>query len=87
MLPKQPGPMFVSKPTLKQEARARVGLFTGCVARLTERTTLKATLKVLHQLQIEVVIPESQGCCGAMQQHQGETATVRFNDRKQSSGF
>jgi len=50
--------------------QARVGLFTGCVARITERSALDAAIRVLNHLGMEVVVPPLQRCCGAM--HQGE---------------
>jgi len=53
--------------------QGRVGLFTGCVGRISDRTALDAAIKVLTRLGFEVAIPSDQGCCGALQQHAGES--------------
>ncbi len=52
--------------------RGRIGLFTGCVASITDRDTLEAAIYLLRALDYEVVVPEGQNCCGAMHQHTGE---------------
>ena len=50
---------------------SRVALFTGCVGRISDHPAIQATLEVLPRLGISVAIPEHQGCCGAMHQHNG----------------
>jgi glycolate oxidase iron-sulfur subunit len=52
--------------------RARVALFTGCVADAVFPETNLATAKVLQRNGCEVVIPRAQGCCGALHYHAGE---------------
>ena len=54
------------------ERRARVGLVLGCVQRVFDPGVNRATLEVLSANGVEVVIPPSQGCCGAVTHHQGE---------------
>jgi glycolate oxidase iron-sulfur subunit len=54
------------------ERRARVGLVLGCVQRVFDPGVNRATLEVLRANGVEVVIPPSQGCCGAVTHHQGE---------------
>ncbi len=44
--------------------RARVALFTGCVADAMFRSTHWATARVLQQNGCDVVIPRDQACCG-----------------------
>jgi glycolate oxidase iron-sulfur subunit len=56
--------------------RASVGLFTGCVARITERSAMDAAIRVLNLLGIDVVVPPGQRCCGAMHLHSGDTRTA-----------
>jgi glycolate oxidase iron-sulfur subunit len=51
--------------------RARVALFTGCVAEAMFPETNAATARVLQQNGCEVVIPRSQVCCGAIHYHSG----------------
>jgi glycolate oxidase iron-sulfur subunit len=50
----------------------RVGLFTGCISRITDRAALNATINVLTKLGYEVVVPSKQGCCGAMHYNSGD---------------
>jgi len=59
------------------ERRARVGLVLGCVQRLFDPAVNAATLEVLTANGVEVVIPPSQGCCGAVTHHQGELEQTR----------
>jgi glycolate oxidase iron-sulfur subunit len=54
------------------ERRARVGLVLGCVQRVFDPAVNAAVVRVLSANGVEVVIPASQGCCGAVTHHQGE---------------
>lgn len=54
------------------QQRYRVGLILGCVQRLFNPEVNDATVRVLTANGCEVVIPKSQGCCGALSHHQGE---------------
>ena len=51
--------------------RARVALFTGCVADAMFGHTNWATARVLQQNGCEVVVPRGQACCGAIHYHSG----------------
>jgi glycolate oxidase iron-sulfur subunit len=51
--------------------RARVALFTGCVAEAMFQQVNRATARVLQENGCEVVIPRSQHCCGAIHYHSG----------------
>lgn len=51
--------------------RATVGLFLGCVADAVYRDVHWATARVLQQNGCDVVIPQSQQCCGAIHYHSG----------------
>ena len=51
--------------------RARVALFTGCVAEAIFGATNRATARVLQQNGCDVVIPQTQNCCGAIHYHSG----------------
>ena len=50
-----------------------VGLFLGCIARLTDTETINASIYVLNRLGYTVHIPPIQTCCGALHQHGGDT--------------
>ncbi len=51
--------------------RGHVGLFLGCVARITDVATLNSSIFVLNRLGYTVHIPPQQTCCGAIYQHSG----------------
>lgn len=54
--------------------RGRVALFTGCIADHFDRETLLAAIKLLNALGYEVLVPPQQNCCGAIHQHNGQSA-------------
>jgi glycolate oxidase iron-sulfur subunit len=51
--------------------RARVALFTGCVAEAMFHHVNWATARVLQANGCDVVIPRDQACCGAIHYHSG----------------
>src|SRR5438034_8619205 len=51
--------------------RYRVAFFAGCIANLSFARLNEATVRVLARNGCEVVIPEEQGCCGALHVHAG----------------
>ena len=54
------------------EKRRRVGLMLGCVQRVFLERVNAATARVLAAEGCEVIVPESQPCCGALMVHTGE---------------
>jgi len=52
--------------------RARVALFLGCAADAIFPQTNLATARVLQRNGCDVLIPQSQGCCGALHYHAGQ---------------
>lgn len=52
-------------------AATSVSLFTGCTGELADRQTMLDTLTILGKLGIKAHVPSSQGCCGALHQHNG----------------
>jgi glycolate oxidase iron-sulfur subunit len=59
------------------ERRARAALLVGCVQSVLAPEVNWATLRVLARNGVEVVIPQGQGCCGALALHAGEAARAR----------
>lgn len=49
----------------------RVALLTGCLMEAVFREINFATVRVLIDNNVQVIVPASQGCCGAMQEHLG----------------
>ena len=60
----------------RKKSGNRVMVFTGCLARITDQQTLSATIRLLNRLGYEVQVPPSQGCCGALHLHNGQSRTA-----------
>ncbi len=69
------------------ERRARVALLAGCVQQVLAPDINWATLRVLARNGVEVVIPEGQGCCGALMMHTGDEAAARAQARRNLGVF
>ena len=54
------------------QRRARVAFLQGCVQQVLAPDVNWATLRVLARNGVEVVVPQDQGCCGALNLHMGE---------------
>ncbi len=69
-------PMVIYPPTVKPDddvqIRGRVALLLGCAQQALDPDINDATIEVLNRNGIEVVIPKTQGCCGALSWHVGE---------------
>lgn len=59
------------------ERRYRVGLLTGCVARIMFSGVNAATVRVLALNGCEVVTPKDQVCCGALYMHNGNPEAAK----------
>jgi len=57
--------------------RFRVALLTGCVQSVFFPDTNEATVRVLAENGCEVIIPQNQGCCGALSVHSGRLSEGR----------
>jgi glycolate oxidase iron-sulfur subunit len=53
------------------EKRGRVALLTGCAQSVLEPGINEATVRLLNRLGVEVVVPQGEGCCGALVHHMG----------------
>lgn len=66
-----PGYRWRSCYPAKGASRGEVGLFLGCVARISDSETLLSAIKLMTQLGYTVHVPKAQTCCGALFQHDG----------------
>ena len=100
LLPAQAGTMLellpavsVAAPALpevypaKGERRARVAFLEGCVQRVIAPHINWATLRVLAENGVEVIIPPQQNCCGALAMHTGEADQARTLSRQNFRHF
>jgi glycolate oxidase iron-sulfur subunit len=79
--PMPPG-RFPERVAARGERRAVVGMLTGCVQSVFFPRANAATARVLAAEGCDVIIPRSQGCCGALSLHSGRAAeAVMFAQR------
>lgn len=67
--------------------RARVALLSGCVMSTLFAEVNEATVRVLRHNGCEVVIPAGQGCCAALNAHNGETVAAKIMARRNIDAF
>jgi len=67
--------------------RARVALLTGCVQSVIFAAHNRATARVLAKNGCEVVVPQGQGCCGALNAHGGDHARALAMARRTIDAF
>ncbi len=71
----------------KGKSRARALLLAGCVQQSLDPAINWATLHVLAQNGVEVVVPKGQGCCGAILMHMGDLDGARELARTNFNAF
>ncbi|HET8941492.1 MAG TPA: (Fe-S)-binding protein, partial [Rudaea sp.] len=69
---RMPQVLSTSSPT-----RGRIGLFPGCIAASVDRDVHIAATQLLQALGYEIVLPQVQSCCGALQRHAGHLQHAR----------
>jgi glycolate oxidase iron-sulfur subunit len=69
------------------QQRARVALLAGCAQQVLAPDINWATLRVLAKNGIEVVIPKSQSCCGALAAHTGVASQAKAFAKQNLKAF
>jgi len=69
------------------ERRGRVALFSGCIMAESFGGVHRATLRVLAENGFEVIVPPTQGCCGALHAHSGDLDFARGLARHNVQAF
>jgi len=87
LLPERGSVVHTEPPNFAGERRGRVALLTGCVQQVLEPDIQAATLEVLARNGIEVVIPDSQGCCGGLAWHTGDLSRAQKFARQNITAF
>jgi len=67
--------------------RARVAMLNGCVMPLLFGSVNAATVRVLQRNGCDVIFPERQVCCGALNIHNGETVAAKAMARRNIDAF
>lgn len=90
MLPQLPDRFFAPETDLFPAIgarRGRVAMLAGCVMSLLFADINRATARVLRRNGCDVVLPRGQGCCGALNVHNGETAAAKTMARRNIDAF
>jgi glycolate oxidase iron-sulfur subunit len=74
-------------PTQPAGLTRRVAILTGCVMPHVYARTHEATVRVLNRLGYEVVFPEGETCCGALNLHAGDRVFARELARRNVDAF
>lgn len=67
--------------------RATAAFFSGCLMDTMFMETNNATMELLRMAGCDVVIPKSQGCCGALHGHSGEKEKAMELAKKNIAAF
>jgi glycolate oxidase iron-sulfur subunit len=67
--------------------RAKVAMLNGCVMPLLFGDVNEATVRVLRRNGCEIVFPQAQTCCGALNTHNGESVAAKAMARKNIDAF
>ncbi|OGU70656.1 MAG: hypothetical protein A3H45_02980 [Ignavibacteria bacterium RIFCSPLOWO2_02_FULL_55_14] len=59
------------------ERRYRVGFLTGCIMDVAFGNVNMDTIEVLRRHGCEVIVPQSQSCCGSLAAHYGDMTSAR----------
>jgi glycolate oxidase iron-sulfur subunit len=62
--------------------RGRVAILTGCAQPVLDPGINEATIGLLTRLGVEVVVPQGEGCCGALVHHMGREEQALASARK-----
>jgi Fe-S oxidoreductase len=67
--------------------RAKVAMLNGCVMPLLFGDVNEATVRVLRRNGCEIVFPQAQTCCGALNTHNGESVAAKAMARQNIDAF
>ncbi len=90
MLPPIPDRFFTPASELLPaigKRRTQVAMLSGCVMSLLFADINEATVRVLRLNGCDVLIPKAQGCCGALNIHNGETRMAKVMARRNIDAF
>ena len=80
-------PVFPARIPARRDRRAVVGMLTGCVQQVLFPAVNAATARVLAAEGCDVIVPRSQGCCGALSLHGGRRAEAAAFARRTIETF
>ncbi|OQM75281.1 glycolate oxidase subunit GlcF [Manganibacter manganicus] len=62
--------------------KGRAAILTGCAQSVLEPGINEATISLLNRLGVEVVVPQGEGCCGALVHHMGREEQALASARR-----
>jgi glycolate oxidase iron-sulfur subunit len=62
--------------------KGRVALLSGCAQPVLKPSINEATVRLLQRAGYEIVLPEGEGCCGALVHHMGKEEAALENARR-----
>ncbi|MEA3316213.1 MAG: (Fe-S)-binding protein [Campylobacterota bacterium] len=71
----------------KPKSKNKVAIFIGCMGNYAYTNIGKSLLYILERLEIDVLIPKKQLCCGAPAYFTGDFSTVNFLSKKNIKYF
>lgn len=88
LLPWVPKPVrWQSRYPAAGTSRGRVALFLGCIARTLDSETISASIRLLNAYGFDVLIPDAQGCCGALHREAGDPGTAEHLQARNREAF
>lgn len=66
----------------KGDRRGRVAILNGCAQPVLDPGINAAAIRLLTRLGVEVVVPEGEGCCGALVHHMGREEAALASARR-----
>lgn len=76
-----------TKDERSQQPKARVAFFKGCLMDTMFMETNKSTITLLNKIGCQVVVPDTQNCCGALHGHAGEKNKAKELAKKNIAAF
>lgn len=73
-------PGSVHKPAVMP--RARVAIMSGCAQSVLAPSINEAAIRLMRRAGVEIVVPEGEGCCGALVHHMGREEEARISARR-----
>jgi glycolate oxidase iron-sulfur subunit len=67
--------------------KARVGLLAGCAQQVLSPGINRAAIRVLNRNGVEVIVPATQACCGALAMHVGAEEEARATAGRNLAAF
>lgn len=86
-LNKYPANINTSNKIIEENKKNKVAIFIGCMSNYTYTNTGDALVKILKKLELDIMIPKKQLCCGAPAYFTGAFDTVDYLAKKNIEYF